>query len=201
MKLSDEVFHKMLANANFKNGILKISIRGFKPISHNGIFKILKKKFGKNEGCVFDTDSCKIPLNFVQLPNDRTGLPHKFPPIKILGSSIVEGIGFTRKGESAILFVMFHMPTIIVQFMKQIPEKIENCYSTPGASSKQSLEDKLNQSSSASSDTSESSGSSQLKNVYVTPDVTPIVTPPSSSPSLQSPSGISSSLPMSFTIT
>ena len=141
MNLSDEVFHEMLTNANFKNGIFKISIRGFKPISHNGIFKILKKKFGeKNKGCVFDTDSCEIPLNFIQLP--MIELVCRINSLKILGSSTVEGTGFTIKGESAILFVLFHMPTIIVQFMKQIPEKIENCYSTPGATSKQSLEDK-----------------------------------------------------------
>ena len=102
----------------------------------------MKKKFGKHKGSFYDQDSCEIDLNSVQLPNDRTGSPYPFPPIKIAVSSTEEGIIFSIKGESATLFALFHMPLLIAQFVKQIPENIENCYSTPGAKIKQKSKEK-----------------------------------------------------------
>ena len=156
MKFSEEVFYDMLGNAKVENDTLTMGIRGFRPLAHNGMLTVLKKKFGKVEGSFYDPDSCEIPLNCVQLPNDRTGLPHKFPPIKILVSSTIEGINFEIKGQSAILFVLFHMKPIIVQFLKQIPEPIEDCYSTPGAALKRKPFDKVNISTTTSSNSSDS---------------------------------------------
>ena len=173
MKLSEEVFYDMLRNGKVENGMLTMAIRGFRPLSHNGIFTILKKKFGKLQGSIFDPDSCEIPLNFVQLPNDRSGLPHKFPPIKILVSSTTEGINFEIKGQSSILFALFHLKSIIVQFVKQIPGRIEDCYSTPGAA----LKDKSNTEVNIS--TSTSSNSSNSLCYKATPDATLSLSPSS----------------------
>lgn len=175
MKLSEEVFYDMLSSGKMENGMLTMGIRGFRPLAHNGIFAVLKKKFGKSDGSFFDPDSCEIPLNFVQLPNDRTGLPHKFPPIKILVSSTTEGISFKIKGQSAILFALFYMKPIIVQFVKQIPGRIEDCYSTPGAALRHKSSNEVSTSTS-----SDSSGSLCDK-------VTPAAVLSSSPSSLPSP--------------
>ena len=175
--ITEEVFHYMIENGEVANGTLTMTIRGFRPLAQNGIIKVMKKKFGKHKGSFYDQDSCEIDLNSVQLPNDRTGSPYPFPPIKIAVSSTEEGIIFSIKGESATLFALFHMPLLIAQFVKQIPENIENCYSTPGAKTKQKSKEKSYSSSSSSSESSLSQCNP------VNSDEAFDITPPSSLPS------------------
>ena len=182
LKFLDEVFFNMLGNASNDNGTMTMNIRGFKTLAHNGMFTILNKKFGKNEGTIFEPDHCEIPLNYVRLPNDRTGLPHNFPPVKIFATSTLEGFKFEIKGESAILFVLFHMKQIITQFVKQIPVPIEDCYTTPAKQT--TIEDKNLSSSSSSLDSSDSSDN-ESNEIVVTPP--PSETPPSSPSPLPSP--------------
>jgi hypothetical protein len=133
LKLVDEIYNDMIEGSNLSadNQKVELFLRGFKPISHKGIFAILKKKYGKNEGCSFELTDCEIVLTHVTLPNDRSGLPHKFPPLKIKIHSTINHVKFDLCGESAVLFVLFYLKTILQSFLKQLPEQIEQCYTSP----------------------------------------------------------------------
>ena len=115
LKLVDEIYNDMIEGSNLSadNQKVELFLRGFKPISHKGIFAILKKKYGKNEGCSFELNDCEIVLTHVTLPNDRSGLPHKFPPLKIKIHSTINHVKFDLCGESAVLFVLFYLKTIL----------------------------------------------------------------------------------------
>ena len=85
LKLVEEVFNDMIEGSTFSDEEQKLELfmKGFKPISHKGMFQILKKRFGKSEGCEFELNECQVVMTHVTLPNDRSGLPHKFPPLKM----------------------------------------------------------------------------------------------------------------------
>ena len=180
IKIQDEVYNNMIQNSENENGILKMNIIGFNSIAHNGLVTVLKKKFGKYEGAVFENTFCEIPFDFVQLPFDRSGLPKKFPPIKLCLISTEESLKCEIKGESGIIFVLFHMKSILSQFVKKIPGLIGDSYATPNrpAKNKTMLKKQTTDFSSSSSCSfiSTSSESSQRTSPLI------VVTPPRTSP-------------------
>ena len=130
LKLVDEIFNDMIEGSTFSSEEQKLGLlmKGFKPISHKGIFHILKKRYGKTEGSEFETNECLVVMTHVTLPNDRSGLPHKFPPLKMKILSTVNHLQFEIFGESSVLFALFCLKTILQSYLKQLPEKIEHCY-------------------------------------------------------------------------
>ena len=133
VKLIDEVMNDIIEGATCSSECqtIELFLRGFKPISHKGLFAVLKKKFGRNEGSLFELNDCQIVLDYLTLPNDRSGLPHKFPPLKMILTSTIDHLKFDISGESACLFYLFYFKTIIQSFLKQLPEEVENCYKSP----------------------------------------------------------------------
>ena len=163
-KLIDEVFNDMLEGATYskETETAELLMRGFKPISHKGMFSILKKKFGKNEGARFELNDCEIVLEYLTLPNDRTGLPHKFPPLKIKLSSTINHLKFEIGGESSCLFVLFYLKSILQSFLKQLPEEVEKCYRRIGdIGPKDGTDEERDNSSKMESSNSDSSGSKE----------------------------------------
>ena len=133
LKLVEEVFNDMIEGSTFSDEEQKLELfmKGFKPISHKGMFQILKKRFGKSEGCEFELNECQVVMTHVTLPNDRSGLPHKFPPLKMKIYSSVKHLKFEIYGESSVLFALFCLKTILQSYLKQLPETIEQCYKSP----------------------------------------------------------------------
>ena len=102
MKLENTVFCDMIMTSESENWTVTMNMIGFEPISHSSMFAVLKKKYGKQDGALFEENHCEIPLNFIKLPNDRTGSPHQFPPIKIKVTSSIDGLKFEIMGESGL---------------------------------------------------------------------------------------------------
>ena len=163
LKLLDEVFNDMIEGSIFSadDQTVQLFMRGFKPIAHKGVFAILKKKFGKIIGCSFERNNCEVVLDCLTLPNDRSGSAHKFPPVKIKVNSTINNLIFEFGGESACLFVLFHLKSIIQTFLKQLPEKIEKCYKSPKADRKSHLPRKHDTSGSESSKSQGTKSSSE----------------------------------------
>ena len=170
--IQDEVFHNMIQNSVNKNGTMEMNIIGFKAIAHNGLVSVLKNKFGKYEGAIFENTFCEINFDFVQLPNDRSGLPKKFPPIKLSLVSTVESLKCEIKGESGIIFALFHMKSLLTQFVNKIPGLICDSYATPNKPAMNKTP--YNDSSSSSSSYISSSESLKTTSPLI------VVTPPKS---------------------
>ena len=163
LKLVDEIFNDMIEGSTFSSEEQKLGLlmKGFKPISHKGIFHILKKRYGKTEGSEFETNECLVVMTHVTLPNDRSGLPHKFPPLKMKILSTVNHLQFEIFGESSVLFALFCLKTILQSYLKQLPEKIEHCYKSPTNRDDDNLvtsEESIEDTDSTSQDTMSSEG-------------------------------------------
>ena len=172
VKLVDEIFNDMIEGSTFFAGEQKLELlmKGFKPISHKGIFHILKKRFGKTEGSEFELNECQVVMTHVTLPNDRSGLPQRFPPLKMKVHSTVKHLQFEIFGESSVLFALFCLKTILQSYIKQLPEKIEDCYKSPANKDDDnhvaSDEDGINDSDTTSQDTLSSEGRESLSPIF-----------------------------------
>lgn len=132
-KTLENVFTDMLATSVilWDSQEIELNMRGFKSITHNGFFQLVKKKYNKKGMCHVDSFECEIILSEVSLPNNRSKINNSFPPLKIKLVSSVESLQFKFTGESAALFVLFHLKGLLQSFIKQLPEKLETCYKTP----------------------------------------------------------------------
>ena len=133
LKLNEDLFNYMMDEMCFSQEPPKIFLylRGFKTISHKGFFSILKKKYGKNNGSVFGQDWCEITFFSILLPNDRSG--YQYPSMKIKVTSEIPHLKFEINGDSGCIFVLFHLKQLLATFVKNLPEKVENCYISPKA--------------------------------------------------------------------
>jgi hypothetical protein len=79
LKLCDKIFKDLVDGSINLREKMVLCLKGFKTLSHQGFFDILKKKYGKMEGSKFDKNECEILFNFLTLPNDRSGIQQRFP--------------------------------------------------------------------------------------------------------------------------
>ena len=130
-KFSDEIFKNLIDGSTLSSKKITLFLRGFKSLSHKGMFEIFKKKYGKQIGSQFQRNECEVIVDPLTLPNDRSGLPSNFPALKIKISSSISYLKFELFGDSGCIFVFFYLKKIIEIFLQKLPEKIENCYSSP----------------------------------------------------------------------
>ena len=130
-KLSDMIFKDLIDGSTLSSKKITLFLRGFKSLSHKGMFEIFKTKYGKQIGSQFQRNECEVIVDPVTLPNDRSGLPSNFPALKIKISSSISYLKFELFGDSGCIFVFFYLKKIIETFLKKLPEKIEECYSSP----------------------------------------------------------------------
>ena len=130
-KFSDEIFKDLIDGSTLSSKKITLFLRGFKSLSHKGMFEIFKKKYGKQIGSQFQRNECEVIVDPLTLPNDRSGLPSNFPALKIKISSSISYLKFELFGDSGCIFVFFYLKKIIENFLQKLPEKLENCYSSP----------------------------------------------------------------------
>ena len=131
VKFVDKVFMDLLEGSLLTSKKITLFLRGFKPLSHSGMFDIFKKKYGKQIGSQFQRNECEVTVDPVTLPRDRSGLPPQFPALKIKISSNTSHLKFELFGDSGCIFVFFYLKKIVETFIKKLPEKIDNCYTSP----------------------------------------------------------------------
>ena len=139
-KFSEKIFHGMVDGSISSSKKIVLFLTGFKTLCHKQMFDILKKKYGKQVGSHFERNECEITVDPITLPNDRSGLPCKFPSMKMIVTSSVPYLKFELYGNSGCVFVLFHLKKIIQTFVSKLPEKIEMCYSSPKSSKENSSE-------------------------------------------------------------
>ena len=84
VKCSEKIFHGMVDGSISSNRKIVLFFTGFKTLCHKQMFDILKKKYGKQVGSHFERNECEITVDPITLPNDRSGLPCKFPSMKTI---------------------------------------------------------------------------------------------------------------------
>ena len=150
-KLCDKIFDNLIEGSTLSSKKITLFLRGFKSLSHKGMFDIFKNKYGKQIGSQFQRNECEVIVDPVTLPNDRSGLPCNYPVLKIKISSSISYLKFELFGDSGCIFVFFYLKKIIETFLKKLPEKIENCYSPPKKTNKKLMETDLTDESEDSS--------------------------------------------------
>ena len=135
LKISEKIFIDIVKGSNLSSKKMTLFMRGFKSITHKLMFDILKNKYGKTVGSHFERNECEITVDPMKLPSDRSGIPCKFPPMKMKVASSVQYIKFEFFGSSGCIFVFFYLKKIIENFLKNLPEKIEKLYSSPNSKS------------------------------------------------------------------
>ena len=136
-KFCDQIFHDLIEGSTLSSKKITLFLKGFKSLSHKGMFEIFKNRYGKQIGSQFQRNECEVIVGPVTLPNDRSGLPCNYPVLKIKISSSISYLKFELFGDSGCIFVFFYLKKIIETFLKKLPEKIENCYSPPKKAHKQ----------------------------------------------------------------
>ena len=140
LKLSEKIFKDIVDGSIVLREKIVLFLKGFKPISHQGFFDILKKKYGKTEGSKFEKNECEILLTFLTVPNDRSGIQQRFPAMKLKVTSSVPHLKLEIFGNSGCIYVFFYLKKIIETFLKNLPEDVDECYRSPSCEKDKSVE-------------------------------------------------------------
>jgi len=63
-KFCDKIFHDLIEGSTLSSKKITLFLRGFKSISHKGMFEIFKNRYGKHIGSQFQRNECEVIHSF-----------------------------------------------------------------------------------------------------------------------------------------